>query len=134
MLIPDNIKDWTVLVVDDEPDNVGIVQKVFSFYGADVHVAADGLQGLDILESVFPTFVLLDLSMPKMDGWEMHAKMRADPRYANIPVIALTAHVMDGDKERVSEAGFNGYIPKPFRIASFLKEVKAILQQVAVDT
>ena len=62
----------------------------------------------------------------------MHAQMRADPRWTHIPVIALTAHVMEGDRERVLEAGFNGYIPKPFRIAELLNTVKELLQPVVV--
>lgn len=130
MSIAENIKDWTVLIVDDEPDNLCVAQKVFAFYGADVHIAENGQQGLTVLENIEPTFALLDLSMPEMDGWEMHATMKADSRWATIPVIALTAHVMEGDKERVLEAGFDGYIPKPFRIASLLEDIKAILRQI----
>jgi CheY-like chemotaxis protein len=131
MAVPVNIKEWTVLIVDDEPDNVGVAYKVLSFYGATVHVASNGREGLNMLRTVqHPTFILLDLSMPEMDGWEMHAQLKADVKLATIPVIALTAHVMEGDEARVMEAGFDGYIAKPFRIVGFLDAVQKILHRV----
>ncbi len=122
-------KDWTALIVDDEPDNVGVARKVLNYGGAKVFVARNGLEGLALLENVRPTFVLLDLSMPEMDGWEMFRLMKADDSLASIPVIALTAHAMAGDKEKVIETGFNGYIAKPFRINSFMAEIQKCLDE-----
>jgi two-component system, cell cycle response regulator DivK len=124
-----DIKDWTVLIVDDEGDNLGVAQKVLSYGGAEVHIARNGIEGLEVLESVKPTFILLDLSMPEMDGWEMAKRVRADEKLAMIPIIALTAHAMSGDKERVLGSGFDGYIAKPFRINSFMEEILASLRQ-----
>ena len=118
-----DMNQWTVLIVDDEPDNLGVAQKVLSFNGADVHIARNGLEGLAVLERLKPTFILLDLSMPEMDGWEMFSKARSIESLNSVPIIALTAHAMAGDRERVFEAGFDGYIPKPFRIDSFLEEI-----------
>lgn len=120
-------KEWIVLIVDDEPDNVGVARKVLTFGGATVYVAHNGLEGLQLLETRKPTFILLDLSMPQMDGWEMLRTLRARQELASVPVIALTAHAMSGDRERVLEAGFNGYIPKPFRINSFLADIQRCL-------
>jgi two-component system, cell cycle response regulator DivK len=114
---------WTVLIVDDEPDNREIAQTVLSFSDVKSYTAVDGADGLKRLESLFPTFVLLDLSMPVMDGWEMFKEMRANPITAHIPVIALTAHAMAGDRDRVFQAGFDGYIAKPFRIGTFMNEL-----------
>ncbi|MBI1279430.1 MAG: response regulator [Anaerolineaceae bacterium] len=128
-LINDTSK-WTVLIVDDEPDNREIAHTVLSFAGVKVHTAVHGEDGLKLLEEIVPTFILLDLSMPVMDGWEMLAKVRTDPKTQHIPVIALTAHAMAGDRERAFEAGFDGYIPKPFRIGSFLPELIGCLQKV----
>jgi CheY-like chemotaxis protein len=122
-----DIKDWTVLIVDDEVDNLGVAQKVLSYGGAAVHIARNGLEGLNVLETVRPTFILLDLSMPEMDGWEMFRNVRSKETLATVPIIALTAHAMSGDKERVLEAGFDGYIAKPFRISSFMEEISACL-------
>ncbi len=127
-MISEDIKDWIVLIVDDEPDNLGVAQKVLLYNGADVHIARNGLEGLTILNEITPTFILLDLSMPEMDGWEMFEKVRSIPHLLTVPVIALTAHAMAGDKERVMEAGFDGYIPKPFRINTLLEDIQSCLR------
>jgi len=130
-MISNDVKSWVVLVVDDERDNLGVAEKILSFYGAKVHIAYNGLEGLSALLLVSPTFVLLDLSMPQMDGWEMLAKMRASPDTRDIPVIALTAHAMEGDQERVLAAGFNGYIAKPYRLSTFLTDIRKCLGLVS---
>jgi two-component system, cell cycle response regulator DivK len=127
MAVGNDVRSWTVLVVDDEPDNSTIAEKIFTFNGATVRLASNGIEGLLALKEITPSFILLDLSMPRMDGWAMLEKIRENPVTRNIPVIALTAHAMDGDKERVLSAGFNGYIAKPFRYADFLAEIKQCL-------
>lgn len=124
-----NPEDWTVLLVDDEPDNLGVARKVLNHNGAEVHIASNGLEGLLVLEEITPTFILLDLSMPEMDGWEMLKVIRDKSNFSMMPVIALTAHAMSGDKERVLEAGFDGYIAKPFRILSLLEDIQHWLSQ-----
>lgn len=124
-----DIKEWIVLVVDDEADNLGVAQKVLAYGGAAVHIARNGLEGLKVLESINPTFILLDLSMPEMDGWEMLRQVRDNEKLVAVPIIALTAHAMSGDRERALEAGFDGYIAKPFRINSFMEEILASLSQ-----
>jgi two-component system, cell cycle response regulator DivK len=124
MTLSDDVGTWTILIVDDEPDNVTIAEKIFTYNGAKTYKATNGVEGLQVLKAVTPTFILLDLSMPVMDGWEMLTKIRENPMTQHIPVIALTAHVMEGDKERVFAAGFNGYIAKPFRFHEFLTEIK----------
>ncbi|MAU11332.1 MAG: two-component system response regulator [Anaerolineaceae bacterium] len=128
-MISQDMKDWVVLIVDDELDNLNVARKVLSFNGAEVHVARNGVEGLDKLAEIIPTFILLDLSMPEMDGWEMLRKLRQRPDAQDIPVIALTAHAMAGDREKVFDAGFHGYIPKPFRIDSFLDEIHRCLNE-----
>jgi two-component system cell cycle response regulator DivK len=125
-----NIASWTVLIVDDEPDNIGVAEKILTFFGAKVYTARDGVEGLHLLETITPTFILLDLSMPRMDGWRMLEELRANPTTATLPVIALTAHAMQGDRERVLEAGFDDYIAKPFRLESFLTQVKECVQRI----
>jgi CheY-like chemotaxis protein len=127
----DEVTRWSVLVVDDEPDNIGVVEKLLTFYGATVQTAYHGEEGLRLLQDMTPTFILLDLSMPTMDGWEMLAAVKSDPTRAHIPVIALTAHAMPEDVERVKAAGFDGYIPKPLRIATFLLEIQTCLESHA---
>ena len=128
-----DIKNWTVIIVDDEPHNVGVAQKILTFNGAQVYTATDGLKGLKLLQEINPTFILLDLSMPNMDGWEMHRQLRSQHNTRGIPVIALTAHAMLGDRERVIEEGFDGYIAKPFRIGSFLDNIHDCLSSSSQD-
>ncbi|NWF70250.1 MAG: response regulator [Chloroflexi bacterium] len=123
----DSVKQWTVLVVDDEPDNIGVVEKLLTFYGAKVWTASNGMQALQILNEITPSFILLDLSMSVMDGWETLKAIQAQQKLAQVPVIALTAHAMSGDLERVQAAGFNGYIPKPLRLATFLMDIRQCL-------
>jgi len=117
--------------VDDEPDNLMIPQEVLTFLGATVYTAENGEQGMELLATIKPTFILLDLSMPKLDGWEMIKRIRSSPETASITVIALTAHAMSGDKERVLEAGFNGYIAKPFWFEPFLEEINRCLSAIS---
>jgi CheY-like chemotaxis protein len=125
------VSGWTVLIVDVEPDNLAVASKVLSFGGAHVYTAHNGVEGLKILEDVMPSFILLDLSMPEMDGWEMFKHIRAGAITQQIPIIALTAHAMAGDRERVMEAGFDGYIAKPFRISTFMAEILRCFRELA---
>ena len=124
------VSSWVVLIVDDEPDNRAIAEKILSFNGAKVYTANDGKEGLSLLETIKPSFVLLDLSMPVIDGWEMFKKIRDNDVTHHIPVIALTAHAMTGDRERVLQAGFDGYIAKPFRMSTFMGEILRCFREV----
>ncbi len=124
---PHDFKRWIVLIVDDQPDNLAIAKAVLTFQGAQVYGATNGEEGLEALRTIHPTFVLLDLSMPKMDGWEMLRRVRARPELSDIPVIALTAHAMEGDQERVLEAGFNGYITKPFDVMTLAAHIQRVI-------
>jgi two-component system alkaline phosphatase synthesis response regulator PhoP len=125
------ISKWTVLIVDDEPDNLVIAEKVLSFSGAKVYTARNGRDGMKILEEVTPSFILLDLSMPELNGWDMLTMIKADLKTEHIPVIALTAHAMMGDRQKVMEAGFDGYIAKPFRLSTFTSEILRCFRELA---
>jgi CheY-like chemotaxis protein len=130
MVFHDNnfTKKWIVLIVDDDFDNLNVAEKVLTFYGAQVHTATDGQSGLQKLrEMERPTFILLDLSMPNMDGWEMLERIRKDKELSSLVVIALTAHAMPNDKEHIEKAGFDGYIAKPFVLTTFMEEIKRCL-------
>lgn len=132
-MLSDDTAQWVVLIVDDEPDNVQVAEKILTWQGAAVYTARNGKDGLALLETIRPTFVLLDLSMPIMDGWTMHREMRARPELAPIPVIALTAHAMPGDQEQVMKAGFDGYIAKPFSLRLFLEQIRSLVRQIALQ-
>ena len=131
----ENPESWTVLIIDDDEDNREIASDTFIMFGAVVYTAENGQEGLETMKTLQPTFILLDLSMPVMDGWQTHKALRQNPAWRHIPIIALTAHAMVGDKERVMEAGFDGYIGKPFRIGRVLDEVRFCLAKfVAAQT
>lgn len=127
---PTDVSDWRVLIVDDVFDNISIAEAVLEFNGAEVQHAENGAIGLKMLENYQANLILLDLSMPEMNGWEMHEKLRNSSDTASIPVIALTAHAMQGDEEKVMQAGFDGYIAKPFSVTMLVSDIKTILNQI----
>jgi len=117
----------TVLVVDDEPDNVSVISHILRFYGAKVYTARHGIEALGIVDCILPDFILLDLSMPHMDGWEFLKNLRQFKWAETLKVIAVTGHAMYGDREKVLEAGFDGYVAKPVKAARFIEDIKYIL-------
>jgi CheY-like chemotaxis protein len=129
----DDPKRWIALIVDDQDDNLAIAKTVLNFHGAQVHSAQNGEVGLEVLRTIRPTFILLDLSMPVLDGWEMLRKVRANPEISDLPIIALTAHAMDGDRERVLAAGFDGYISKPFDVQTLVPYIRRVIGHLAVS-
>jgi CheY-like chemotaxis protein len=129
--MPEQVSDWKVLIIDDDTDNLGVACEFLEFLGATVHTARDGKEGLESLKDYEPTVILLDLSMPVMDGWQMIKKLKEEPKWTAIPVIALTAHAMQQDRERVIEAGFDGHITKPFLLSSLVDDIKRCLTSKA---
>lgn len=129
MIDKEVISKWVVLVVEDDADSLDIMRRLLTFYGATVHGAEHGAAGLALLADIQPTFILLDLSTPVMDGWDMLKHLKADPKTVDIPVIALTAHATPGDKKRVQQAGFDGYIPKPIGPLAFMDVLADILPE-----
>lgn len=127
----ENPKTWTVLVVDDENDNIVVAELVLSHIGVRVFTASNGRLALNQLETITPSLILLDLSMPVMDGWETIKHLKSDPRWHTIPVIAVTAHAMFGDRNTTLEAGFDGYINKPIRVLTFVSEIQRLLQTLS---
>ena len=120
---------WRVMVVEDNADNLELVYQLLEFYSAEIFVAYDGAAGMGLLENILPTVLLLDLSMPNMNGWQMLTELRANPQTQHIPVIALTAHARREDREQALAYGFDGYISKPISIKTFIPEVQAVLKQ-----
>jgi CheY-like chemotaxis protein len=119
---------WRILIVDDEPDNLEVVAESLQFFGATVKIARNGQIGLKELEEFPANFILLDLSMPVMDGWEMRSRVKSNPKTKHIPVIALSAHAMAGDKERAMDAGFDGYLTKPVNVPTLLADLREVFQ------
>ncbi len=114
-----------ILVVEDNRDNMTLIVDVLLSLDYVALQATDGEKGLEMVKAEKPDLVLMDLSLPKMDGWAATSQIKADPSTKHIPVIALTAHAMVGDRERALEAGCDDYISKPIN----LKELVAMLSQ-----
>ena len=124
-----NIAAWTVLLVDDEPVNVEVLAETLEFNGVAVKFASNGQQGLEVLNDFHPTLILLDLSMPVMDGWQALRRIKADPEMNDIPVLAISAHAIHGDKERALAAGFDGYLTKPVNVRTLIADLRNALAE-----
>ncbi|MEP7293718.1 MAG: response regulator [Chloroflexota bacterium] len=126
-----DLSDWNVLIVDDEPDNRGVLEFVLTTYNAAVRTAASAQQCLDIMEEKAPTLLLADIQMAGMSGIELLAKVREREDWRAIPVIAITAFAMPGDRERILAAGFNGYISKPLSVMQLVDQLQELIAQKA---
>jgi two-component system, cell cycle response regulator DivK len=122
--------DWDVLVVDDDAMSLQVANIILSYHGVKVHTAKDGQEGLEAVKSVRPKFIISDLSMPVLDGWGMIAELKNDQSTAAIPIIALTAHAMTGDKERAVLAGCHNYLTKPLTPSTFMRELMRLLEDI----
>ncbi len=121
---------WQVLIVEDEPDNQEVIAASLERHKLTIRTAKNGLEALEVLKDFMPTFVLCDLSMPLMDGWQTLTEIRNNPKTAHLPVIALTAYAMIGDKERAMAKGFDGYVTKPIDVMTIFATLKAILSSI----
>jgi CheY-like chemotaxis protein len=129
-LAPDFLRDWSVLIVDDEEDSLEVARYLLEFYGATVHVAGDGREGLEKAKSIRPDFIISDISMPRVDGWQMIDQIKRDRTLMEIPVIALTAHALRGDRERALSAGFHNYLTKPLTVTTFIRDLLLLLTDI----
>jgi CheY-like chemotaxis protein len=118
---------WLALIVDDDLSNLEVASQFLQFLGGKAETADNAQDAILRLSTFTPTFILLDIAMPHVDGWEMLKQVRSNPQTASIPIIALTAHAMAGDKEEALRRGFDGYISKPFMMQSFVDEIKRVL-------
>src|SRR5690242_12735234 len=91
-----NAATWQVMIVDDEPDNIEVVAETLEYYGASVKTAQNGKEALDVLEDYSPNLILTDLSMPVMSGWEMRSRIKGNPKLADTPILAVSAHAIAG--------------------------------------
>jgi two-component system cell cycle response regulator len=108
-----------ILVVEDNADNLRLMELLLSGLGHEPILCASGRQGVEAAARELPDLILMDLQMPEMDGFEAAALIRADDASAAIPMVALTAYAMVGDRETTLAAGFDGYIRKPFSPPAF---------------
>ncbi len=112
----------TVLCIEDNPANMILVERVVEAEGHKLLKAADGTEALNLLSGIVPDIILLDINLPGIDGLELARRFKADERLSPVPLIATTAQVLVGDRERCLEAGCDDYLPKPLDIRK-LREV-----------
>jgi len=118
----------TILLVEDNIDNRVIMQAWLEHAGYRVLFAHDGLTNISRALDEVPDVILMDVALPGIDGWAAAARLKADPRTESIPIIALTALALPGDRRRVAELKMEGYLVKPVGLARILEEVQRVLQ------
>lgn len=118
----------TILYIEDNRDNRMLVRRILEAEGYEVLEAEDGLSGLEMARAMRPSLILMDINLPEVDGYELTAQFKLMPETRDVPIVALTANVMKGDREKSLEAGCSGYIQKPIdvdllpaQLAAFLK-------------
>ena len=118
-----------ILIVEDNEDNRDSLSRRLQRRGFQVVAAADGKAGVAMAASEKPDLILMDMNMPELDGWEATRQIKADQATASIPVVAITAHALAGDRERALEAGCAEYHTKPVEFSKLLTQIETILQQ-----
>jgi CheY-like chemotaxis protein len=117
----------TVLLVEDNEDNLVVYRTILEHVGYEVIEARDGEEGVDRARSDRPAVILMDISIPKMDGWEATRRLKNDDATAEIPIIALTAHALEEDREKAMSAGCDGYLAKPVEPRRVVDEVEKFI-------
>lgn len=118
----------TVLYVEDNVDNLNLVKRVLEAEGFHFIGAGSAMDGVTMVKDFHPDIILVDINMPELDGLTMTAEIKQDPGYTGTPIIALTANVMRGDRERSLNAGCDGYIQKPIDIDQLSVQIVRFLQ------
>jgi len=123
-----------ILVVEDNPDNRILITDVLSSLDYEVLVAVDGEEGLSMAQDEVPDLILMDLSLTKMDGWTATNLIKQDAALSHIPIIALTAHAMVGDREKALAAGCDYYISKPIDLRELQQKLARYLDPAVEDS
>ena len=123
------MSDIQILYIEDEPGNRMLVRRILEAEGFSVAEAMDGLSGLEIATQIEPDLILLDINLPEIDGYDLAKRFREIPNLKGIPILAITANVMHGDRERTLEAGCDGYIQKPIDVDQLPEQIKAALNK-----
>ena len=116
-----------ILYIEDNDDNIYMLKRRLERQGFGVLVAADGRAGVDAAIDAHPDLILLDLGLPVLDGWEAAQMIKADERTRHIPIIALSAHAMEGEREKALAAGCDDYDTKPVDLKRLLSKIRALL-------
>ena len=117
-----------ILLVEDNELNRDMLSRRLERKGFDLVMAKDGNEGIEISNTEMPHLILMDMSLPVLDGWEATKQIKANTKTAHIPIIALTAHAMSGDREKALEAGCDDYDTKPIDLPRLLEKISALIQ------
>jgi two-component system cell cycle response regulator len=117
-----------ILIVEDHVDNMELMSYLLKAFGYETLAAGDGLDGLKLAERERPELIICDIQLPGIDGYEVAKRLKNDARLREIPLVGITALAMVGDRDRVLQAGFDGYIPKPIAPETFVTEIEAFLK------
>jgi len=117
----------TILIVEDDPLSMRLTVDLLGVNGFNALSCGDGKSALDILKDKIPDLILLDINLPKMNGFELHKKIREDSRFDNVKIVAVSASAMKEDEERIRRAGFDDFVPKPIDIKGLLGKIKVYL-------
>jgi CheY-like chemotaxis protein len=116
-----------ILLVEDNEMNRDMLSRRLQRRGYEVVIAVDGQQGVTLAQAEAPALILMDMSLPVLDGWEATRQLKAAPATRSIPIIALTAHAMSGDREKAMEAGADDFDTKPVDLERLLEKIAALL-------
>jgi len=119
----------TILYVEDNPDNRMLIRRILGAEGYTVREAPSAGEALEVLKTLHPDLILMDINMPEMDGYTLTARIRSLPNMGMVPIVALTANVMKGARERSLEAGCDGYIQKPIDIDLIANQVERFMKR-----
>lgn len=123
------VRTARVLLADDVEPNRRLIRRLAGLMGITLVEASDGEEVIRLAQAQRPDLILMDLSLPVLDGWTATSRLKADPATARIPIIALTAHAMVGDEERARHAGVDGYVTKPIDVVS----LRALLERLLLE-
>jgi two-component system, cell cycle response regulator DivK len=119
-----------VLIAEDNPVNRELLRELLELREYEVFEAENGQEALDQIAQLQPDLVILDIGMPVLDGFGVIERLRADPKFTRLPVLAATAYAMRGDQDRVLEAGFDGYVSKPINAVALGQEIERLIGAV----
>lgn len=122
-----------ILLVEDNEMNRDMLSRRLRRKGYEIILAADGATGIELAKTVHPDAILMDMGLPVMDGWQATQILKADPQTRSIPIIALTAHAIAGDREKCLAAGCDEYETKPIEWTRLLEKIELLLQQTTIQ-
>jgi len=119
-----------ILIIEDNPINLKLVKVLLTTEGYEIHTASNAEEALNLLTTVKPQLILMDIQLPRMDGLELTRQLKADPRYRDIRIVAITAYAMKNDEEKALAAGCDGYIAKPIDVTKFAETIAGYLHSM----